>query len=1037
MKSNRPFNRNRLASHLRIAGAVTLLSAAAAMAFVAAKTSTSTSHVASTSRAKISMNAFRARHGDVFETSLGATRSGEPDPSAKGADVSKKISEAIKKIHNGHAQQLYSDQAYPSEFIEPAQQIAAANAAQQIASLAPLLAGPWAALGPNGVSADALVASESTPASIGTVYSGRATAIAVSPTCVPGNCALFLGAAGGGVWKTPDALAATPTWSQVSDAAGTGIPSNAIGSIAFDPSNPSMIYVGTGEPNGSSDSEAGVGLFKSTDGGSHWSLVAGSTAKNAPCQSNPASFTCAVATGRSIGAIAVDPADPTHIFIGTDVARHGSSSVNGGRFTPPGSALVGLYESTNGGASFAVAKIVNPQDTVNPASPNGGDFFRGGCSHIELYRRPVPPATETEVYASFFDFGIFRRSSTQDGNSIFNQIFKSQGGGSLGNSSIFRTEFSLAPISSGPPPRPLRIYVGDGGLGQTPQNGVVTGIEAQFYKVDNANVAAATLFTGGTNGGWTTLSSSDITQPGGFASFNYCTGQCSYDMPVWSPPGSPDIVYIGGASQYGELGQRSNGRDVQRSQDAGASFTDMTADATGTGNQPGIALHPDQHALATAPGLPNTLFIADDGGLWRVNGDAGGVGNGFFDMSGQCASRSSIHTAADLNLCQNWLKKVPATITSMNAGLETLQYQSLSVNTHTTNDIMGGTQDNGTHASNPGNFNVNSWFVSIFGDGGQSGVNNATGGNPETRMHTFFNAQGLSQIDVNFRFNSSPFLFGFPGNETGWNWIGDPGSLSNENMSFYIPLISDPKVADTWFFGAQHVWRTQDNGGNQAFLETNCSEFVNGLQFTGACGDWVPLGKDLTGTNFGKDKQPGPTGYVVATVRAPSDTGTLWVGLRRGRVFIASNADKPSASVTFYRIDTSATPTRFVSGIAVDPADPNHAFISFSGYNAYNPTQPGHVFDVHYNTSGHTATFTNIDGDLGDQPITGIAFDSATGNLFVSTDFGVLARSGSSWVPAASDLPPVAVYGLTLDSVNRVLYAATHGRSAYRLSLGP
>src|SRR5205814_7053125 len=271
--------------------------------------------------------------------------------------------------------------------------------------------GPWTALGPNGVAADALVAGESTPASVGTIYSGRTTAIAVSPTCVAGNCALFLAAAGGGVWKTPDALAGSPTWTQVSDGVISGIPSNAIGSIVFDPSNANTIYVGTGEPNGSADSEAGVGLFKSTDGGTNWSPVGGSTAKNAPCASNPASFTCAVSTGRSIGAIAVDPADPTHIFIGTDVARHGSSSVNGGRFTPPGSALIGLYESPDGGNSFAVAKVLSPQDTVNPASPNGGDFFRAGCSHIELYRKPVG-ATETEVYASFFDFGIFRRSMT-------------------------------------------------------------------------------------------------------------------------------------------------------------------------------------------------------------------------------------------------------------------------------------------------------------------------------------------------------------------------------------------------------------------------------------------------------------------------------------------------------------------------------------------------------------------------------------------------------------------------------------------------
>ena len=254
--------------------------------------------------------------------------------------------------------------------------------------------------------------------------------------------------------------------------------------------------------------------------------------------------TCPLATGRSIGAIAIDPADANHIFIGTDVARHGSSSVNGGRFTPPGSAMVGLYESTDGGATFTAAEILT-QDVTNPASANGSDFFRGGCSHIELYR----PGSETQVYASFFDYGVFRRSVTLDGNSNFNQIFKSAGGGTLAQSPSSRTEFSLAPISRGPNKGQLRIYVGDAPA------------PASFWRVDNANVTAATLL-GGNNGGWTKLSNSTKGTPG-FSSYNYCTGQCTYDMPVYSPPGSPDIVYIGGAMQYGEIftaNRPSNGR---------------------------------------------------------------------------------------------------------------------------------------------------------------------------------------------------------------------------------------------------------------------------------------------------------------------------------------------------------------------------------------------------------------------------------------------------------------------------------------------
>src|SRR5207302_7626107 len=173
-------------------------------------------------------------------------------------------------------QEAYDDRAYPRKWIGAAQQLAAANAAKAIANLPAGTAANWKALGPNGVPADALVASESTGATAGTIFSGRATAIAVAPNCNPSSCTVFLGAAGGGVWKTSNALASSPSWSPSSN----GIPSNAIGSLVFDPNDASgnTLYAGTGEPNGSGDSEAGVGLYKSVDGGTSWSPVAGSTA---------------------------------------------------------------------------------------------------------------------------------------------------------------------------------------------------------------------------------------------------------------------------------------------------------------------------------------------------------------------------------------------------------------------------------------------------------------------------------------------------------------------------------------------------------------------------------------------------------------------------------------------------------------------------------------------------------------------------------------------------------------------------------------
>jgi hypothetical protein len=374
-----------------------------------------------------------------------------------------------------------------------------------------------------------------------------------------------------------------------------------------------------------------------------------------------------------------------------------------------------------------------------------------------------------------------------------------------------------------------------------------------------------------------------------------------------------------------------------------------------------------------------------------------------------------------------WLRAIPNSITSLNNGLGTLQFQSISLNpANPLTDWLAGTQDNGTQA-----FQNGSWFVTFFGDGGQSGINPF---HSNIRFHTFFAAQ----VDVNFHGDS----------ETGWDWIADPIAFV-EPQSFYIPIIDDPTVDGTIFAGLNFVWRTTENGGNQTLLDKHCNELTGDFPPGFTCGDWVRIGpgsmplnttKALGNGTFWGDK--GTSGYIVATRRAPSDNGTLWVGTRRGRVFVSSNVNASIPSnVSFFRIDTDSQPARFVSGIDVDPANPNHAFLSYSGYNAYATaagTATGHVFEVTYDPVSHTASWSgDLASNLGDQPLTGIAVDWQTSNVYVSTDFGVFVRlSGTTtWTTAAAGLPPVTVFGLTINVGSRVLYAATHGRSIWSLSL--
>ena len=117
-------------------------------------------------------------------------------------------------------------------------------------------------------------------------------------------------------------------------------------------------------------------------------------------------------------------------------------------------------------------------------------------------------------------------------------------------------------------------------------------------------------------------------------------------------------------------------------------------------------------------------------------------------------------------------------------------------------------------------------------------------------------------------------------------------------------------------------------------------------------------------------------------------------------------------------------------------------WISYSGYNVNTPAQPGHVFEVTWSGAG-AATWVDLSFNLPDFPITAVVRDDFTGDLYASSDFGVmkLKRGTTTWAVAGSGLPKVEVAGLTIvrssdrHSTSRVLFAATHGRSAWSMPL--
>ncbi len=118
---------------------------------------------------------------------------------------------------------------------------------------ASILSPRWRALGPEGTR------------SHGNRTSARVSSIAIHPT---NPNVIYIGAAGGGVWRTDDAGA---TWRPLTD----NECSLSMGSVAIDPVNPDIVYAGTGETPIGYSSYYGCGVLRSLDGGSSWEQLGG------------------------------------------------------------------------------------------------------------------------------------------------------------------------------------------------------------------------------------------------------------------------------------------------------------------------------------------------------------------------------------------------------------------------------------------------------------------------------------------------------------------------------------------------------------------------------------------------------------------------------------------------------------------------------------------------------------------------------------------------------------------------------------------
>src|SRR5947209_136719 len=167
---------------------------------------------------------------------------------------------------------------------------------------------------------------------------------------VPGNPLIYLAAtASGGVWRSQDGGL---SWKCVTDKE----PFSSAGSIAVAPSDPNVVYVGSGEANIRNNVVAGNGIYKSTDGGTTWSHV--------------------WKQGGQIGTIVVHPRDPDIAF----------AAVLGQAFGPNGER--GVYRTTDGGRTWTAVLKKDADTGASDVAPDPSNPHLVFAGLWQARRRP-------------------------------------------------------------------------------------------------------------------------------------------------------------------------------------------------------------------------------------------------------------------------------------------------------------------------------------------------------------------------------------------------------------------------------------------------------------------------------------------------------------------------------------------------------------------------------------------------------------------------------------------------------------------------
>ncbi len=306
-----------------------------------------------------------------------------------------------------------------------------------------------------------------------------------------------------------------------------------------------------------------------------------------------------------------------------------------------------------------------------------------------------------------------------------------------------------------------------------------------------------------------------------------------------------------------------------------------------------------------------------------------------------------------------------------------LQFYTVAVSRQDLSRISGGLQDNGSVRS----WASGGWAQYLGGDGLQNLID------PTDQNKVYACSQyGACSRSTN-----------------GGSTMTSFGSTTSDRRNWLTPVVLDPSNPAIVYYG-----------GNRLNRSTNSAQTFS------------VISPDLTRGSGGVGGAPYGTITTIAVAR--SNAATIYVGTDDGRVWVTRNTGGAWTEIT------AGLPTRWITRVAVDPADANLVYVAVSGFRNGDPA--AHVFR---STNGGTS-WADISGNLPDAPVNDLVLDPRDRlRLFAATDVGVFvsADTGATWGPAGTGLPLVGVSDLeAIDTgATTVLTAASYGLGMFRLTL--